>query len=185
MTKGHKAALYALLSLFYINHHKLINERCLNNEEHKEIPALSAISLVVCIAMLVGSTFAKQGADGLEKVVLTDVVSETEATTAWSPVTVGHLCCFTNDMLSMPGGVGGLFNIFEVDAETMTYDCEALASDIETYGLFTYEEVNAIAPLTEEMFYAAGGQYLKISIGKGNMTEAELAAMITRYSKYI
>lgn len=133
----------------------------------------------------IGHTFAKQDADGLEKVVLTDVVIETEVTTAWSPVTVGHLCYFTNDMLSMPGGVGGLFNIFEVDAETMTYDYEALASDIETYGLFTYEEVNAIAPLSEEMFYAAGGQYLKVSIGKGNMTKAELAAMITRYSKYI
>jgi len=133
----------------------------------------------------IGHTFAKKSGDGLKKIVLTDVVIETEVTTAWSPVTVGHLCYFTNDMLSMPGGVGGLFNIFEVDAETMTYDYEAIARDIETYGLFTYEEISAIAPLSEEMFYAAGGQYLKVSIGKGNLTEDELAAMITRYSKYI
>ena len=67
----------------------------------------------------------------------------------------------------------------------MTYDYEAMARDIKTYGIFTYKELCAIAPLSEEMFYAAGGQYLKVSIGKGNMTEAELAAMITRYSKYI
>ena len=121
----------------------------------------------------------------LEKVTLTDVVIETELTTAWSPVTVGHLCYFVNGMLSMPGGVGGLFNIFEVDPETMTYDYEQLEKDIETYGLFTYEELNAICPLTEEMFNAAGGAYLKISIGKGNLTIDELINMINRYSKYI
>ncbi len=133
----------------------------------------------------IGHTFAKQDGDTLEKVQLVDVVIETELTTAWSPVTVGHLCYFVNGMLSMPGGVGGLFNIFEVDAETMTYDYEQIAKDIETYGLFTYEELNAICPLTEEMFNAAGGAYLKISIGKGNLTMEELIYMINRYSKYI
>ena len=84
----------------------------------------------------------------------------------------------------MAGGVGGLFNIFEVDAETMTYDSEAMEKDIETYGLYTYEELNAIAPLSEEMFNAAGGAYLKISIGKGNLTTDELIGMINRYSVY-
>ena len=133
----------------------------------------------------IGHTFAKQNGDSLEKVTLVDVVIETELTTAWSPVTVGHLCYFVNGMLSMPGGVGGLFNIFEVDPETMTYDYEQLEKDIETYGLFTYEELNAICPLTEEMFNAAGGAYLKISIGKGNLTIDELINMINRYSKFI
>ena len=136
-------------------------------------------------AQYIGHTFAKQNGAQLTKVKLTSVVIEQKLSTAWSPVTAGHLCYFTNDMLSMPGGVGGLFNIFEVDAETMTYDYEAMAKDIETYGLFTYEEMNAIAPLSEEMFNAAGGQYLKVSIGKGNLTVEELAAMIERYSKYI
>ena len=84
----------------------------------------------------------------------------------------------------MPGGVGGLFNIFDVDADTMTYDYEAMQKDIETYGLYTYEELNAICPLSEEMFNAAGGAYLKISIAKGNLTEDELITMINRYSKF-
>lgn len=132
----------------------------------------------------IGHTFAKQNGDILEKVELVDVVIEREVTTAWSPVTAGHLCYFVNGMLSMPGGIGGLFNIFEVNAETMTYDYEQMAKDIETYGLYTYEELNAICPLSEEMFNAAGGAYLKVSIGKGNLTEAELIAMILRYSKY-
>ena len=132
----------------------------------------------------IGHTFAKQNGDKLEKVTLTDVVIEKEVTTAWSPVTAGHLCYFVNGMLSMPGGVGGLFNIFAVDAETMTYDYEQMQKDIETYGLYTYEELNAICPLSEEMFNAAGGAYLKVSIGKGNLTEAKLIAMISRYNKF-
>lgn len=134
----------------------------------------------------IGHTFAKQNGEELVKVQLVEVVIEKELTTAWSPVTVGHLCYFVNGMLSMPGGVGGLFNIFEVDAETMTYDYEAIERDIQTYGLFTYEELLEYAPdLSEDMFNAAGGQYLKISIGKGNMTMEELVAMIERYSKFI
>ena len=132
----------------------------------------------------IGHTFAKQNGDKLEKVTLVDVVIEKEMTTAWSPVTVGHLCYFVNGMLSMPGGVGGLFNIFEVNPETMTYDYEQLEKDIETYGLFTYEELNAICPLSEDMFNAAGGAYLKISIGKGNLTMDELIYMINRYSEF-
>ena len=132
----------------------------------------------------IGHTFAKQNGDTLEKVRLVDIVIENEVTTAWSPVTVGHLCYFVNGMLSMPGGVGGLFNIFDVDAKTMTYDLEAMQRDIETYGLFTYEELNAICHLSEEMFNAAGGAYLKISIGKGNLSEEELIYMINRYSKF-
>lgn len=135
-------------------------------------------------AKYIGHTFAKQNGETLEKVLLVDVVIETEVTTAWSPVTAGHLCYFVNGMLSMPGGVGGLFNIFEVDPDTMTYDYEAMARDIETYGLFTYEEMNAIVPLPEEMFTAAGGAYLKVSIGKGNMTLDDLIYMIERYTKF-
>ena len=136
-------------------------------------------------AEYIGHYFAKQSGDTLERVRLDDVVIVSEMTTAWSPVTVEHLCYFVNGMLSMPGGVGGLFNIFDVDAETMTYDEEAIQRDIETYGLFTYEELNAIAPLSREMFEAAGGAYMKISIGKGNLTMDELRAMIERYSKYV
>lgn len=132
----------------------------------------------------IGHTFAKQDGNKLSKVTLVDVVLESQVTTAWSPVTAGHLCYFVNGMLSMPGGVGGLFNIFDVDAETMTYDYDAMARDIETYGLFTYEELSQYAELSRDMFDAAGGQYLKVSIGKGNLTEEELIAMIERYSKY-
>ncbi len=133
----------------------------------------------------IGHTFAKMSGDELVKVQLTDVVIETECTSALSPVTVGHLSYFVNGMLSMPGGIEGLFNIFDVDAETMTYDYDAMQKDIETYGLFTYDELNNIEPLSEEMFNAAGGAYLKVAIGKGILNMDDLAYMIRRYSAFI
>ncbi|MBE6650406.1 MAG: hypothetical protein E7613_03745 [Ruminococcaceae bacterium] len=133
----------------------------------------------------IGHTFAKHNGDALEKVQLVEVNITRESSMAYSPVTAGHLCYFVNGMLSMPGGVGGLFNIFEVDPETMTYDLEAMERDIAEYGLFTYEEMAELVPeLPESMFDAAGGKYLKISIGKGNMTVEELEGMIIRYTKF-
>lgn len=135
-------------------------------------------------SLYAGHSFFKLSENGGEKVELVEVVLTEEVTTAWSPVTVGHLCYFVNDMLSMPGGVGGLFNIFEVDPETMTYDYEAMERDLTMYGVLTYEELSAVADLSEEMFNAAGGAYLKVSMGKGNLTEEELFAMIDRYGKF-
>jgi len=65
----------------------------------------------------IGHWFNKQttDADGnlaWTKVQLVDVVFEYEYTRAWSPVTYEHLSYYTNGMLSMPGGIEGLFNIF-------------------------------------------------------------------------
>ena len=132
----------------------------------------------------IGHYFAKHSGDKLERVQLVSVDINIVSTAAWSPVTAEHLCYFVNGMLSMPGGVGGLFNILEVDSDTMTYDYALIEQDIEKYGLFTYEELNALAPLSQEMFELCGGAYLKISIGKGNMTLDDLIYMINRYSIY-
>lgn len=104
---------------------------------------------------------------GETKVQLTDVEIMEEYTTPYSPVTYGHLCYFVDGMLSMPGGIDGLFNIFAVDAETMKYDESAMAADIERYGLFTYEEFAELVPVSEEVFNAFNGRYLKVAIGKG------------------
>lgn len=118
------------------------------------------------------------------KVQLTNVTVTREYTTAYSPVTYGHLCYYVNGMLSMPGGIDGLFNIFEVDSETMKYNAAAMQSDIETYGLFTYEEFAEILPVSLEMFEAVNGQYLKVAIGKGLINFEILQKLIERYSVF-
>lgn len=137
----------------------------------------------------IGHWFKKQNinADGgtiSTQVQLVGVRIYNETTTTWSPVTFGHLCLYVNGMLSMPGATEGLTNIFAVNPETMKYDEGAMAQDIATYGLFTYEELNAIVPMPEVMFNAVNGQYLKVAIGKGLITINQIEMLVERYSMF-
>ena len=59
-----------------------------------------------------------------------------------------------------------------------------MEEDILTYGLYTYEEFNAIIPLPELVFEAFNGQYLKVLIGKGLITFEEIAALLNRYAVF-
>lgn len=84
----------------------------------------------------------------------------------------------------MPGGIDGLFNIFEVTPDTMTVNAEAMACDIATYGLFTYDEFVELVPVTEDVFNAFNGQYLKVAIGKGMITVEQLNNLVNRYAQF-
>ena len=137
----------------------------------------------------IGHWFNKQATDENGNMIsirvqLTKVEIRQEQTVAYSPVTYGHLCYYVNGMLSMPGGTSGLFNIFEVDAETMCYDEALMMADIEQYGLFTYEEFSSQFSVSESVFDAFNGQYLKVAIGKGLITEETINNLIERYSEF-
>ena len=137
----------------------------------------------------IGHYFTKQILDGNNNmtqttVQLVDVTIEEQITTAYSPVTYGHLCYYVNGMLSMPGNTESFINIFDVDPTTMSYDEDAMAQDIATYGLYTYEEFNNIIPIPQLVFDAFNGQYLKVAIGKGITTLQEIQALLNRYSEF-
>lgn len=130
----------------------------------------------------IGHRFIKEGDisnNDWNIVTLDNVVVEKEITTAWSPVTFSHLCYFTNGLLSMPGGIDGLFNIFDVNTDTMSYDEDKMQKDIETYGLFSYEDFGTM--ISEVAFEAFNGKYLKIAIGKGMITWEDIAYLAERY----
>lgn len=140
-------------------------------------------------AQYVGHWFNKQTTDAngnmiWTRVQLTNVTITEEYTTAWSPVTYGHLCIYVNGMLSMPGATEGLINIFEVDGDTMRIDQEQYLADIAMYGMFTYEEFAKIYPIPETIFEAFGGEYLKVSMGKGLIDYETLGELIERYSEF-
>ncbi len=88
-------------------------------------------------------------------------------------------------MLSMPGGISGLLNIFEVDSETMKYDEAKRQADIEKYGLYTFEEFAEIIPVSEAVFNAFNGKFLKVAIGKGLIDVDTLESLIKLYSKFL
>ena len=119
------------------------------------------------------------GANTWQEVTLERVVVQTETTTAWSPVTAEHLCYYTNGVLSMPGGIEGLFNIFDVDTSTMRYDQEKMVQDIEKYGLYTYEDFAGIIPV--EAYAAFNGDWLKVAMGKGLVTWDDIQKYAERY----
>lgn len=89
-----------------------------------------------------------------------------------------------NGLLSIPGDGDGFINYFEVDAEIMQYDLESMEFDIDTYGLFTYDEFLELVPVSEEIFNAFNGQYLKVSIGKGLITIERIKELLSIYGKF-
>jgi|GEM_PF-2168117 len=133
----------------------------------------------------IGHRFVKQAdldENEWDIVTLEDVWAQTENVKVYSPTTAVHLGYYTNGMLSMPGGIAGMFNIFDVDTATMTYDAEKMAADIEQYGLFTYEDFADIIP--ENAYYAFNGAWLKVAIEKGNITWDYIEYLAERYSVY-
>ncbi|MBO5046046.1 MAG: S8 family serine peptidase [Clostridia bacterium] len=141
-------------------------------------------------AQYLGHTFLRVSSDGngnriSTQVTLIDVEVCNEFTAVYSPVTEGHLCYYVNGMLSMPGGIEGLFNLFEVDGDRMAYDEEQMQADIAQYGLYTYEEFAQIVPVSEEAFDALGGQYLKVAVGKGLIDVQTLESLALRYGEYL
>lgn len=112
--------------------------------------------------------------------VLAEAFITNERTVAYSLVTDYHLDYFTDGLLSIPGGITGLFNIFEYDEGTLQYNAEQKQKDIETYGLCSYEEFKDVVSYDTFMKYPT--IYFKVSIGKGIMTEEDLQYLIERYA---
>ena len=81
-------------------------------------------------------------------------------------------------MLSIPGGIDGIFNMFEYDSD-LNYDAEQMKADIEKYGLYTYEDFAEYIP--EEVYNMFQAQYFKIAVGKGHITFEEIVAYIEHY----
>lgn len=116
-------------------------------------------------------------------VTLDEVETVQEETRLYSPVTAWHLNYFTNGVLSMPGGIEGLFNIFEYEQDSLKYDEFLMQQDIDTYGLFTYDDFKDYC--SYEFYSAFPAPYLKVSIGKGYITKEEIIRLIKRYSKLV
>lgn len=133
----------------------------------------------------VGKYFNKKTTTGYTAVELIDVEIYNEITRVYSPVTSEHLCYYVNGLLSIPGGISGLFNIFDVVATELKYDATSMQEDIQTYGLYTYEEFCLeVAEVPENIFEAFNGEYLKVSMGKGLINIEELLALIERYQVF-
>lgn len=99
----------------------------------------------------------------------------------YSPITNYHLNYYTEDILSMPGGIEGLFNIFDY-TENLKYDEEKMNADIEKYGILEYEAFKGI--VSYEMYASFPTKYFNVAIEKGILSWEKIMYYIERYGVF-
>lgn len=97
------------------------------------------------------------------KLVSTSVIKT--FTKLCSPATANSLNIIADGVLSIAGGLTGLFNIFDYDSKTLAFDKKKMEADIRKYGLLTYKDFESFFP--EEIYNLLPCKYLGVSIGKG------------------
>lgn len=125
-----------------------------------------------------GHSFVRADGDGYTTVKLIDCKVYEENTESYTIVSAEHYNFIAENMFSLTNAfhpfVGGL----EFGAD-WTYDAEMLRQDIETYGLYTYDDFRDY--ITEEQFVAFGGEFLKVSVEKGYLTFESILRLIEEY----
>lgn len=110
----------------------------------------------------------------VETVKLIGYTISVELIERYDIVSANNLNHIANGMLACSDTLVGFSNTFEFNA--LIYDIEQMKKDIATYGLYSYDEWSQF--VTYEEFVAFNGQYFKIALAKGLMTEDELYSLI-------
>ena len=131
----------------------------------------------------IGHRFVKQNGESYSTVTLENYTVTEKIVGSYSLASIACNNVMANGMFSLTPVQGidseNFFNFLQVGSN-MKYDEEALQKDIDTYGLFVYEDLSAY--MTEEEFAAfeySNGCYLKIAVEKGYITLEELLAMLS------
>ena len=129
----------------------------------------------------IGHKFAAVKDDNrkLKTVKLEKVEQYVEETSVYEVVSYKHLTCFTNNILSTSAYLDKLLNVFDINPVTKAYSAKKVAKDIETYGLYTYDDFKDL--ISEEAFEMYNAAYLKVAVGKGYITWDDILALIDIY----
>ncbi len=119
----------------------------------------------------------------ISRVRLVKVSVDMKYTQAVSPIAANHLNIVTDNMLSMPSGVTGAFNIFEYDPQTLAFDKEKMQADINKYGLLRYEVFKKYIP--EKIYNLLPCKYFGVSIGKGLLTWKKIDEYAAKWKKQL
>lgn len=132
----------------------------------------------------IGTHFAKQNAESgrMDRVALVDVRHEVKVTGVYEVVTESYMTCFTDGILTASAYIDKLLNIFDIETDTMAYNPFKVISDIQTYGLYTYEDLQELG--TEEQFKMHNAAFLKIAVGKGTLTWQDMSDLMDMFREY-
>ena len=130
----------------------------------------------------VGHSFYAADFDGItykgRTIKLTGYKVVNEYTGVYGPITYGNLNCFAEGLLNIPADNDPFINTFVMNSN-LKYDEELMAQDIDTYGLYTYEDFRPY--ISEDIYYAYNGQYIKVAVGKGHTTFDRVLELIEKY----
>jgi len=129
----------------------------------------------------VGTTFVKTDGELLSEIKLISYTITEEYTAAYSMFTALHYNCFFENILTLTPSMfeGQNYYIMFEMGEGMKYDEEKMQKDIETYGLYTYEDFAEY--VTYEQFIGFNAAYFKVAVGKGYITYEQLIESIYAY----
>ena len=125
----------------------------------------------------IGHRFVKLNGNQHDVVTLTDAYVTTENVGCFSIVGKYHLDYYTDGLLSMPGGIKGLFNIFDYDENLQFVNME---EELEEFGVFTYDDFSEY--MSEETFNLYPIPHLRVALAKGIITEDMMLYLIERYT---
>lgn len=122
----------------------------------------------------IGHTFL--GANGNAELV--DAYTTYEKVRVFTPFATNHLNLIAEGMVTAMPIIPIVYETLNIVSygEDGIIDAEALAADIETYGLYTYDDFAHL--ITEEEFNNSPFAYLKIAVGKGVITYADIESAI-------
>lgn len=128
---------------------------------------------------MVGRSFMAYDFDSgtIYQKTVTNVSVEVRDATKYEMVTAYNLNYFSNTILGDEGRITG-YTFFDV-TEDFAYDPIQKQADIETYGLFTYEEFSDY--MSETQFNLVNGPYFKQLIQKGYYTMEHLFEILNIY----
>ncbi|MBO5897946.1 MAG: hypothetical protein J6R04_02935 [Clostridia bacterium] len=132
----------------------------------------------------IGHSFVKQDENGYNTVELVSYSVEEQYTEVWSLLTAEHYNCVLEGMWTVTAA--------EVDnspawlmpyaiGEDMKYDEAKMKADIETYGLYIYEDFADYC--TYEQFVAFRFENFKVSVAKGYITWADIEYLLSIHIK--
>ncbi|MBE7044719.1 MAG: hypothetical protein E7397_04265 [Ruminococcaceae bacterium] len=133
------------------------------------------------VSQFIGDTFLKQSGNGFEDVVLVDYEVKTEYNSSYTLLSSVHYNAIHNGLLTVAPSVlaENLFDPFVV-GDNMRFDEEKMQADIETYGLYTYEEFAEY--VTEEQFEAWRIADMKVAVGKGYTSYEDIVTMLLAFA---
>ncbi len=130
----------------------------------------------------IGHRFVKQNLeDGYDIVTMTEGYVIKEYVEAWSVSSSVTSNAFASGLLTV-APPEDFYNWVEMD-EKLHYDVEQFMRDVETYGLYTYEDFKDY--VTYEQFVAWNGAYLKIPVEKGYFTFDYILELIELYKGWM